>query len=205
MQTRSVLVVVVFLAAIVSIPAGAGATGYAWRDHEAPFDFVFANHIDTHQQTQLTGNGGLTGFLYITPGEETTEGGVPIAKHGNCSQNPEGCTVGWLLNGVARQAEYCGHVSGEHPAWAIASRQMPRQPGFTHFHWLDETPHHDGLDVGERYNGQLLKLTAVTKFVFSHHGEWEVTPGIDLDTHANVYPTCEDWPHFGHGGGGHGH
>lgn len=205
MRTRGALAVAMFLAAVISIPTSAGASGFEWRDHEAPFDFLFGNHIDTHQQSQLTGTSGLSGFLYITPGEETTEDGVPIAKHGDCSQNPESCTVGWLLSGVAREAEYCGHVSGEHPAWAIASGQMPQQRGFTHFHWLDETLHHDGLRVGKRYDGHLLRLTAVTAFVFSHHGEYEVTPGIDFDTHANVYPTCEDWPHFGDGGGGHEH
>lgn len=199
------LTIATVLLGILLIPAGAGANGYEWRDHQKPFDFLFGNHIDTHQQSHLTGRTGLNGFLYITPGDETTEDGVPIAMHGDCSMNPDGCTVGWLLKGVALEAEYCGHVSGEHPAWAIPSDQMPPQRGFTHFHWLNETSHHDGLVVGTSYDGYLLKLTAVTNFVFSHHGEYEVTPGIDFETHANVYATCEDWPHFGSGGGGHDH
>lgn len=202
---RPALLTVAVLAAVLFGQTGAGAAGYEWRDHEAPFDFVFENHIDTHQQSTLTGGSGLRGFLYITPSGETTEERVPIAEHGDCTGNPEGCTVGWLFRGVARTAEYCGHVAGEHPAWAIASRLMPRQPGFTHFHWLDETSHHDGLQVGEQYEGYVLELTAVDTFVFSHHGGYLVTPGIDVETHANVYPTCEDWPHYGEGGGGHDH
>lgn len=205
MRSRRVLTMVTVLVVLIMIPAGAGAAGFEWRDHRAPFDFVFDNHIDTHQQSKLTDGSGLRGFLYITPTGEATDDGTPIAKHGDCSENPDDCTVGWLLRGLARNAEYCGHVSGEHPAWAIAAERMPRQRGFTHFHWLDETSHHDGLQVGRRYDGYLLKLTAVEHFVFSHHGEFDVTPGIDFDTHANVYPTCEDWPHFGDDGGGHEH
>ena len=73
--------------------AVAGADGYEWRDHRAPFDFEFENHMDTHQQSQLTGAGGLTGFLYITPSDRTTTEGVPIAMHGDCTENPDGCTV----------------------------------------------------------------------------------------------------------------
>lgn len=205
MGKRKLFALIVGLALVVAIPAVAGADGYEWRDHRAPFDFKFGNHIDTHQQSQLTANKGLTGFLYITPSGATTAEGVIIAKHGDCTKNPEGCTVGWKLHGLAKRATYCGHVSGQHPAWAIDPADMPRQRGFTHFHWLNQTPHHDGLVVDRLYEGHVLKLTAVETFVFDHHGDFLVEPGIDFETHANVFAACEDWPHYGEGGGGHGH
>lgn len=205
MSTRKSVALAAALLLVVLLPGGAGANGYEWRDHEAPFDFTFGNHIDTHQQTQLTGGGKLTGFLYVTPSEDTNDDGVPIVMHGDCTTSPETCQVGWGIKGIGMTAEYCGHVAGEHPAWAIDSGDMPRQRGFTHFHWLDETSHHDGLVQGVAYDGYLLKLTAVDTFVFNHHSEFLVTPGIDFETHANVFPTCEDWPHHGEGEGGHDH
>lgn len=205
MSKRSFVALFVGMALIVAIPAVAGADGYEWRDHRAPFDFQFGNHMDTHQQSKQTGAGGLTGFLYITPGDRTTNDGLPIAMHGDCTKKPGGCTVGWELHGLTRQAEYCGHVTGEHPAWAIEPAAMPALRGFTHFHWLNETAHHDGLVIGDTYDGQLLKLTAVERFIFDHHGEFLVEPGIDFETHANVFAACEDWPHYGEDGGGHGH
>ena len=205
MSTRKLMTLAATLAFIVLLPATVGAAGYEWRDHRAPFDFTFGNHIDTHQQSMTAGNGGLTGFLYITPGNETTDDGTPIAMHGDCSQNPTGCTVGWILHGLVTEAQYCGHVPGEHPAWAIPADDMPRQRGYTHFHWLNETPHHDGLAVGDTYSGRILKLTAVETFVFGHHGEFLVEPGIDFETHANVFAACDDWPHFGQGDDDHDH
>lgn len=205
MGKRELAALILGMALVVAIPAVAGADGYEWRDHRAPFDFEFGNHMDTHQQSKLTGTGGLTGFLYITPGDTTTPDGAPIAMHGDCSKNPDGCTVGWELHGLPAEAEYCGHVHGEHPAWAIEPEAMPKQRGFTHFHWLNETVHHDGLVPGETYDGQLLKLTAVEAFLFSHHGGFLVEPGIDFETHANVFTACEDWPHYGEAGGDHDH
>jgi len=205
MRKRKAAALAIVVAIVALIPAAASAAGYEWRDHRAPFDFEFGNHIDTHQQSMVTGKSGLTGFLYITPSDQTTDDGVPIAKHGDCTVNPHGCTVGWELRGLARDAEYCGHVEGEHPAWAIESSAMPHQQGFTHFHWLNESTHHDTLMVGDIYDGYLLKLTAVETFVFNHHGEFLVEPGIDFGTHANVFATCEDWPHHGEPDGGHDH
>lgn len=204
-RRQTVISLAIGLAMILAIPAVAGAASYEWRDHASPFDFEFGNHIDTHQQSMLTGKTGLTGFLYITQSGETTDDGVPVAMHGDCSQDPAACSVGWSLKGLTREAEYCGHVSGEHPAWAIDPDSMPSQRGFTHFHWLNESLHHDGLTPGQTYDGYLLKLTAVDTFVFSHGSEYLVEPGIDFETHANVYATCEDWPHFGEGGGDHDH
>ncbi len=73
---------------VLAIPAGVGATGYRWRDHRAPFDFTFDNHIDTHQQSLIADDAILAGFLYITPSGRTTEDGTPIAMHGNCMEEP---------------------------------------------------------------------------------------------------------------------
>ena len=44
-----------------TMAVGAQAAGYPWKDHAAPYAFVFANEIDTHQQTRETQAGGLSG------------------------------------------------------------------------------------------------------------------------------------------------
>jgi hypothetical protein len=67
--------------AVVALIAGAAVAGqgHAWRDHAAPFDFEFGNHIDTHQQS-LVRNDMLQGFFYITLREEVDPGtGLPRA------------------------------------------------------------------------------------------------------------------------------
>ena len=179
--------VVTVLVAMLFI-VGTASASYEWRDHAAPFDFTFGNHIDTHQQAMQTGKSGLQGFLHITPGTMTNDDVVPIVTHGDCAANPANCTVGWNISGKANTATYCGHQSGEHPAWAIDPGDMPRPRGYTHFHWLDVSPHHGGLTPGEDYDGYVLKLTAVDTFVFNHHGEFLVTPGIDYETHAEHLP-----------------
>jgi hypothetical protein len=163
------------------------AKGYPWRDHAAPFDFLFGNHIDTHQQSQWLDDSLLTGHFYIRFAGELTEDGIPIAKHGDCQMKGD-CTVGWVLQGIAMEAELAAHAEGEHPTWKIAAEDLPAQPGYTHFHWLNESPHAGGLTVGQTYPGILLKLTATDTFFFEHHGGFLVTPGIDYDTHANVVP-----------------
>lgn len=201
MRIHRIVVVSASLLMVIAAAATASAKGYEWRDNAAPYDFLFDNHIDTHQQSLPADGAQLQGFLYITPSGTETDDGTPIVMHGDCSADPEACSVGWILKGLAYDAEYCGHISGEHPAWAIDPDAMPKQRGYTHFHWLNETEHHDGLDVGTTYDGYLLRLTATDTFVFDHHGEFLVTPGIDFDTHANVYAACEDWPGFGQGSG----
>ena len=56
------------------------------------------------------------------------------------------------------------------------------------------------MAIGETFAGYLLKLTAVDTFWFDHHGLFPVTPGIDFETHANLYTVCPDLG----GDGGHG-
>lgn len=167
------------------------AAGYAWRDHHAPFDFLFGNHIDTHQQTKLNGNGKLNGFFYIRyTGDEVD--GVPVAEHGDCTMTPDACTVGWLLHGISAQATLLAKPEGEHPLWCVAADDIPPQQGYSHFHWLGAPEHAGDLEIGAVYDGYLLKLTARDEFFFEHHGGFLVTPGIDTETHANVVTDCED-------------
>ena len=168
------------------------AEGYGWRDHAPPLDFLFDNHIDTHQQSKVAGKGKLEGFFYIRFTGDSTEDGTPIAKHADCNKVSDQCTVGWILDGIPMQATYLGHEKGSHPEWYIDPADLPPQPGYSHFHWLGK-PDHPGkpepageLVKGETYQGYLLKLTARDTFFFEHHGGFLVTPGIDEVTHANI-------------------
>lgn len=170
---------------------------YDWNYHSPPYDFLFGNHFDTHQQTKQSSRNNLNGFFYITINGE--KDGIPVANHGNCDQNPDGCTVGWTLHGIKMEAELLQTGMG-HPQWYISSDKMPRQQGYTHFHWIKKKNHGNGaghhgsnsgghqggLEIGATYEGYLLKLTARETFYFDHHGMFFVTPGIDYETHANV-------------------
>jgi len=165
-------------------------TSYAWRDHAPPFDFLFGNHIDTHQQGKVAGNGWFKGFFYIKYTGEVTPDGVAVAEHGNCPETPEICTVGWLLQGVPLQAQLVAHEEGEHPTWCVDPADLPAQPGFSHFHWIGAPAHAGAIEIGDVYDGYLLKLTAIDTFFFAHHGGFLVTPGIDTQTHANIVTDC---------------
>lgn len=183
---------IVLLAMAVLLVVGAGtalAEGYPWRDHARPFDFTFGNHIDTHQQSMIADGGLLKGFFYIRfTGEE--QEGYPKAMHGNCNKK-EDCTVGWILDGLPMSATLIAHGNDQHPTWCVDPNDLPKQPGYTHFHWLDEADHAGGLEIGEAYDGYLLKLTARETFFFQHHGGFYVDPGIDYETHANIVTDCE--------------
>ena len=187
---KSILLFVVIAILILGTTTALAGTSYPWRDHAPPFDFLFENHIDTHQQGKLTGQGKFKGFFYIKFTGDLTEDSVPIATHGNCPEIQDDCTVGWLLKGVPMQAKYLGHEMGQHPTWCVEDADLPNEPGYSHFHWLNESSHADGLTVGEIYDGYLLKLNAIDTFFFDHHGGFLVTPGIDLATHANIETDC---------------
>lgn len=167
------------------------ASSYAWRDHATPFDFLFGNHIDTHQQTKKAGENNLNGFFYITYTGETTPDGVPIAMHGDCTMHPENCTVGWLLKGISTSAVLLEKEQGQHPLWCLNPTDVPSQKGFSHFHWLGSPEHAGDLEVGQTYDGFLLKLTARELFFFDHHGGFLITPGIDDLSHANIETDCD--------------
>ena len=54
--------------------------------HAEPYDFLFGNHIDTHQETKLKLKDGqpnsLKGFLYIIfTGETDSASSLPVARH----------------------------------------------------------------------------------------------------------------------------
>lgn len=174
---------------MVTLAGSVMALGPNWNDHAAPFNFVFDNHIDTHQQSRLVRNQQLRGYLYIhyTGGEVE---GVPTAHHGNCETMPEGCEVGWVLKGVPARARLLAKPEGDHPQWCLNSRAFPREAGYSHFHWLGAPEHAGELVVGEKYEGYLLKLTAVDAFFFEHHGGFLITPGVDLESHYNVATDC---------------
>ena len=184
-------IVLAGLILILSATVAFADDGYPWRDHAAPFDYLFGNHIDTHQQAKVVGKDKLTGFLYIRYTDDVTEDGVSVAEHGNCSMSGD-CTVGWNMQGIATEAEYCGHPMDQHPTWAIDLDDMPQQPGFTHFHWKGAPEHAGGLAVGEVCEGYVLRLIAQDHFFFRHHGGFDITPGIDYESHANIVTDCSE-------------
>ena len=183
-------ILVVVLLSFVSAATAFAAVGYPWNEHAAPYDYLFGNHIDTHQQSKLNGEDQLEGFFYIRyTGEEVD--GVPEAMHGNCSADGIDCTVGWKLKGVAAQATLVEKPEEHgHPIWCIDENDMPQAPGYSHFHWNGAPEHAGKLPDGATYDGYLLKLTAQDRFYFKHHGGFLVTPGIDTETHANIVTDC---------------
>ncbi len=163
----------------------AASTSYPWRDHAAPYTFLFGNHIDMHQQTQLSG-GSLQGFLYIHYTGETIDG-VPVAEHIDCSATPDDCTVGWVLSGVPAQGTVVATDAMGMPLFRIDTPAARTLVGFSHFHWLGLPLEDMDLQVNQSYSGYLLKLTAVAKFYFRHHDMlFLVTPGVDTESHANL-------------------
>ena len=168
---------------------------YPWRNHEPPFNFVFGNDIDTHQQTRLTRDGSLFGFFYIGFTGVQTKDRYPIATHVNCNASP-GCTVGWTLNGKPISATFLYQTGDEHPVF-LAKRADITQPGSpSHFHWLGAVMPMPRQTI----DGFLLQLTAVERFCFIHHGAQaanpaatcrqnggvNVDPGLDIATHLNI-------------------
>jgi len=132
--------------------------------HKAPYDFLFGNHIDTHQENNLTIN-DMTGepeslfgkFYIIFTGEIDEASGLPIAYHPRgagehneeCGVDPIDCVVGWEMRGVPGAAKFVSHagVNGDdHPVWLVnraeedlapAPGMVIPQPGYySHFHWI---------------------------------------------------------------------
>jgi hypothetical protein len=190
----SIVVAVVALGAA----GAAGATGYPWRNHAAPYDFVFGNEIDTHQQTRKAADGDLAGFLYVHYTGETTSDGLPVAVHENCTMPMMTCDVGWTIDGVPVPALFLYHVPDDHPVWLVDRADIPQPGAYAHFHWQGIMP-----AVGDDASGYLLQLRAVGTFCFVHHamaasgtcrdrGGVAVVPGIDIATHVNIvasFPT----------------
>ena len=98
--------------------------------------------------------------------------------------------MGWVWHGVTGTGEYCGQIEDEHPTWAITGGDKYLKRGYSHFHWLDEPDHASGLEVGEDYDGYLLRLNAIDSFFFDHHGGFAITQGIERASHANLVDDC---------------
>jgi len=104
--------------ALSAFGSAAAADLYPWRNHEAPFSFVFGNEIDTHQQTRLTRDGSLFGFFYVRFTGVQTKDHYAVATHVDCNTVAD-CTVGWTLSGKP--------ISAVGSSDSIASsRAMPR-------------------------------------------------------------------------------
>lgn len=187
------------LATVALFVSGAGVAAatdlYPWRNNAAPFNFLFGNHIDTHQQTRQTNDRSLFGFFYIQFTGVVTKDLYRVATHGDCSAATSDCTVGWKLNGKPIRAKFLYQVDEDHPVFLVKRADIPQPGAFSHFHWLESMP-----AVGAVADGYLLQLTAVDKFCFIHHGAESamstrtcranggvnVDPGTDIATHLNV-------------------
>lgn len=124
---------------------------YARDFHTPPYDFLFGNHLDTHQETMFKENGQLFGFLYIIfTGDVDDVSGLPIARHprGKSDDHDErcgitaDCKVGWLIRSKPGAAKFLYHsgVNGDdHPVWLLNRVDIPQPGSYTHFHWITQT------------------------------------------------------------------
>lgn len=212
MRSRRLVVLLGVAVLMTSVTAASAASG--WRDPAKPFDYVFLgveNHINNHQQS-LARNDMLEGFFYIDYQED--EFGEPVidpgsglqeALHTNCFEHPDQCEAGWVWHGVfLEDVLYCGHITEiSHPTWLIEGADKYLKRGYTHFHWSDSDAPAHGQFVPEvgRYDGYLMRLTAVNSFFFPHHGTFEITPGIDWESHKNYVTDPDDCKPVPHNGG----
>jgi hypothetical protein len=186
------------LATAILLVSGAGVAAatdlYPWRNHAAPFNFLFENEIDSHQQTRQTQGRNLFGFFYIQFTGVVTKDLYRVATHVDCNATSD-CTVGWTLHGRPVRATFLYQVEPDHPVFLVRRADIPQPGAFSHFHWLD------GMPVpGAIADGYLLQLTAVDKFCFIHHGAEaaasartcrgnggvNVDLGTDIATHLNI-------------------
>ena len=54
MKRKNVNILMAMLGASILTAGSASANGKSWNDQLYPYDFIFGNHIDTHQQTGVT-------------------------------------------------------------------------------------------------------------------------------------------------------
>jgi len=120
---------------------------YAFND--PPFDFLFGNHIDPHQETRLKNNGELDGFFYIIfTGDTDDASGLPIARHPRgeshnevCDVDDIDCVAGWHISGIQGEAKFLYHsgVNGnDHPVWLVNRVDITQPGSYTHFHWITD-------------------------------------------------------------------
>lgn len=180
---------------LLSATAVAAADLYPWRNHAAPFDFLFGNHIDAHQQTRKTRDGSLYGFFYVRYTGVVTKDGQPVATHADCNAAGD-CTVGWALSGKPATGALLYEAMHDHPVFLVSRQDIPQPGAYTHFHWLGSAMPTQRVTAA----GYLLQLTAVDSFCFIHHeaemaksnktcrdnGGINVTLGSDNATHLNI-------------------
>jgi hypothetical protein len=175
--------------------AGPSAPGLLpWRDHAAPFSFRFDNEIDGHQQTRVSPDGRLSGFLYIALTGVVTKDGERVATHVDCNATAR-CTVGWVVSGVPVGAELLYHSMDDHPVVLVDRADIPQPGAPSHWHWKGPMP-----DPGSSSDGYLLQLFATDRFCFIHHdagaakasrtcrdnGGVRIAPGLDVASHLNI-------------------
>ncbi len=189
------MIVFALLSLLLAWADSSMAQGIPWRNHAYPYNFLFGNHIDTHQQTGLLKDGTLQGYFYITFTGEFTPDGLPVARHCDASTPPDRCLAGWTLRGKPGSATFVFHEM-DHPLWLVDSRADIPQPGaFAHFHWLGMPEMPEGLVMGAKFEGYFLELYAIKSFAFMHDGQLiPVKPGIDIATPVNIVssfpPAC---------------
>lgn len=168
---------------------------YPWRNHAAPFNFLFQNEIDGHQQTRQARDRNLFGFFYVEFTGVITKDHYRVATHVDCNAATSDCTVGWRLEGKPVRAQFLYQTGEDHPVFLVERAQIPQPGAFSHFHWLGSMP-----ALGAIADGYLLELTAVDRFCFIHHGAEGATsgstcrdnggvnvdPGTDIATHLNI-------------------
>ena len=138
MTTRAIFSLVVFALSGTAANAGPGTVYPGDSFHAAPYDFLFGNHMDTHQQLRLTTTAGgepktLRGSFYIifTDDQGVSLGidpvsGLRIARHPRglvleddgvtikydeaCGISPNiVCVVGWRMRGLPGAAKFISH------------------------------------------------------------------------------------------------
>jgi hypothetical protein len=199
--------VILFTAALMLVLGMNGlvmAEGVPWNNHQAPFDFLFGNHLDTHQQTKPQEDGSVFGFLYIKFTGEFTPDGVPVARHADANDPMNEVSVGWQIKAVPAVATVVYHQMGDHPLWLIDDRNdIPQPGGYSHFHWLDGPMNAMALAIGDTYDGYVVELIAKDTFAFGHGTDLVyVTNGPDLATHTNIVTSFPGFTGGGHDGGG---
>ena len=172
--------------------------------HNPPFDFLFGNHIDTHQETKLKFNmdgsmRGLKGRLYIIyTGDTDPVSGLVIARHPRGSSHNEvcgvdlECSVGWTIEALPGEAKFLFHKGAngnDHPVWLLNRVNIPQPGSYTHFHWITTTSTDPRAatvpEVCDQNNAGMLETAGAAN---------TVCPGWFLQIHA-----VEDFA-FQHGG-----
>lgn len=190
------LILAVVAVSILGTSPAIAVRDFPWKDHAAPFTFLFGNDFDGHQQTQQLPNGSLWGFFYISYTGVVTKDGYRVATHVDCSASAH-CTVGWLLNGEPSKARFLFQVEHDHPVFLVDRLNIPQPGSHAHFHWINGMP-----APVQSVDGYLLQLTAQDRFCFIHdqatavsarrnvtcieNGGIEVNHGIDIATHLNI-------------------